>query len=178
MTRLTRVDWFKVGVLLLLETGSQGLTVDALLTRVKVTKGSFYHHFKNIADFEQALIAHIEQAGTLQIIEQVDALTGTAQERLRRLIEIVTSYQPELEVAIRTWSHSHPSARQMQERVDARRVEFMVGLLREMGYAEDQALRLARILYAILIGSEHMQPPVHGEALRALFDEFLKSYGL
>jgi hypothetical protein len=37
---------------------------------------------------------------------------------------------------------------------------------------------MARHLYAILVGSEQMQPALRGEDLQALFDEYLRLYDL
>ncbi len=71
----------------LLETDSvQQLTIDALCRKLKVTKGSFYHHFKNRADFLERMLEHWVEGWTLASIEAADEGVD-AVERFNLIVE-------------------------------------------------------------------------------------------
>ena len=99
MAKKTKQDWLTAGAIILLASGAQGLTIDALLKEVGKTKGSFYHHFKGYDDYIAHFLAYFEQEGTLNIIELVNQ-EPTPQLRLHKLISVVTSYPSELELSL------------------------------------------------------------------------------
>ena len=57
---LSRSAYFDVALELLAEGGHDGLTIAALCARLGVTKGSFYHHFRDLCAFTDALLAYWE----------------------------------------------------------------------------------------------------------------------
>lgn len=178
MSQKTKEDWLKAGARLLAEFGPQGVTVDALCRHLGVTKGSFYHHFAGYDAFKAALLAFYEEEGTLQIIDQL-AEAPTATEKLSGLLDIIvaasTTSLSRLEITIRAWALHDEAVREVQTRVDQRRLGYVESLCREISGDSERAQIVARTLYAILVGSEQMQPPVQGDTLRALFDEYLAS---
>ncbi len=169
------------GAQLLGQTGPQGLTIEALCQQLNVTKGSFYHHFAGYEDFEASLLNFYEQEGTLQIIDQL-ADIPTPQGKLRGLIDIIVATSTQFiaypEIAIRAWALQDEKVREVQKRVDQRRLSYVQALCQEITGDVRQAQIMSQMLYAILIGSEQMQPPLHGAALRTLFDEYLRLYEL
>ena len=86
MARKSKRDWFIAAIYLLAEGGPSAITIDALCQQLQVTKGSFYHHFKNYDDFKLSFLHYYEEAGTLNIIER---LTGTAVCNERRSIRFI-----------------------------------------------------------------------------------------
>src|SRR3546814_4494765 len=48
--KVTREGWLNCARVALIEDGIEGVKVDRLAKRVKVTRGGFYHHFKNHKD--------------------------------------------------------------------------------------------------------------------------------
>ena len=56
--RRSKEDWLIVGIKTLAQDGVSGLTVDRMAQELRLTKGSFYHHFVNMADYEDQLIAY------------------------------------------------------------------------------------------------------------------------
>ena len=49
--------------------GTDALTIDRLARGLGVTKGSFYHHFRNQADYRAALLKYWEQAGMADMVD-------------------------------------------------------------------------------------------------------------
>lgn len=177
MARRTKRDWLEAGWHLLAEQGIAALTIERLTERLGITKGSFYHHFAGLPDYRTALLAFLEQAETLQVIQLVEQ-EATPAAKLRRLLDLVVAYPPDSEIALRAWAMQDEEARVVQARIDARRVEYLHGLCTALAPTEARALRMARLAYVILVGGGHLQPPLSAEALRELFDEFLTLYGI
>ena len=72
MVRKTKQDWLVAGLTLLGSTGSPDLTIDQLTDYLGVTKGSFYHHFKNYQDYvEQMLTFWGEHYTALRLFRNV-----------------------------------------------------------------------------------------------------------
>lgn len=181
MASKKKQDWFIAGIQLLTQVGPQGLTIDALCRQLEVTKGSFYHHFSGYEDFHSSLLAFYEQEGTLDIINQLVDVP-TPQGKLLGLLDIVvkasTSEVMDPEKAIRAWALQDETVREVQARVDERRLNYVQGLCYEITGDAHRAKIMAQLLYTSLIGSEQIQPPLRGGDLRTLFDEFLKIYNI
>ncbi len=181
MARKTKRDWFVVSVQILREAGPQGLTIDALCQALQMTKGSFYHHFGSYNGFKEQFLAFYEQEGTLDIITQLADLP-TPKEKLHQLLAIVVNYSTRLpenpEVAMRAWALQDTAVAQTQARIDGRRRQYLQELGAQITGDVAQAATLANLLYAVLVGSEQMQPPIVGASLQRLFDECLRLYNL
>lgn len=181
MARKTKRDWFVGAAHILIVEGPQGLTIDALCQQLKMTKGSFYHHFGSYDEFKQQFLAFYEQEGTLDIISQLADLP-TAKEKLHQLLRIVVKFSNKLpenpEVAMRAWALQDTAVRQIQSRVDGRRRDYVQSLCEDITQDAVQAKTIAQLLYAVLVGSEQMQPPITGTNLQHLFNECLRLYDL
>jgi AcrR family transcriptional regulator len=142
-----------------------------------VTKGSFYHHFKGYENYKNSLLEFYETEGTFDIIDQLECLP-TSMERLEGLIKLVvkasTDYLEYPERAVRAWSQHDVSVKEVVARVDKRRLDYLISLCTDILGDEEKGLVMARLAYSILVGSEQMEPTVHGNDLQALFDVFME----
>jgi AcrR family transcriptional regulator len=175
MVQKTKRDWWLAGITLLAAKGSQGLTIDALCQKMGVTKGSFYHHFKSYENYIKSLLDFYETEGTFDIIDQLKDLP-TPMEKLKGLIDMVvkasTDYLEYPEKSIRAWSNYDESVKEVVARVDKRRLDYLIHLCEDILSDKEKGLVMGRLAYAILIGSEHMEPNIHGIELQALFDAY------
>ncbi|MFE6049914.1 TetR/AcrR family transcriptional regulator [Kitasatospora sp. NPDC056446] len=164
-----RAAWLAEGLHLLTEHGAPEVTLDRLCTRMGKSKGSFYHHFGSMGGYRKALFAHFEDQGTGSIIEQVEAGGPlTAKDRLRRLLAQVLAGGPETEIAMRAWAKQDPGAEAAQRRVDAARTAYLRELCTEGGHPDPK--RMSDLIYLILIGAEHLTPPLAAEDLRDTYE--------
>src|SRR6266404_8566030 len=85
MALLTRRRWLEEGLALLEEAGAEALTIESLTSRLRVTKGSFYHHFTNYQDFKQRVLEFWEEEGTLRIIQWAEQ-EASPPEKLARVL--------------------------------------------------------------------------------------------
>lgn len=175
MTRKTQTDWFEAGVATLIERGASGLKIEQLTARLGVTKGSFYHHFKNQGDFKQQLLTFIEEQGTVLVIDQLETYQSPS-EKLDQLMETTLSYPPELEIALRTWALQDEQLQGFQQRVDQQRLQYLQAVLEQIVSNPARALSLAQLLMTVYIGSQQIRPPLQKGELEQLYSEIKQLY--
>lgn len=112
-----RDRWLTAGVEALAEEGANGVRIDRLAARLRLSKGSFHHHFGGADDFKRVLLDHVEGLLTyaLQAVVAAPVPTVGGRETLARLTSLLTDadgglYRPELEVALRAWALTDPDA--------------------------------------------------------------------
>lgn len=157
MAQLTRENWLQHGLEKLAADGVEALRIAALCDELGVTKGSFYHHFKNQRAYLEAILHHWETQYTAQFIDSSEA-GHSAAEKLMLLNERVLESFGLFEVHIRTWAQSDPLAREVQARVDQQRLAYLHQLYHELLGDAERAQAMAHLVYTTLIGSTHIVP--------------------
>ena len=157
--RLGRASWLEAGLACLAEAGPAGINIPAIAKRLGVTKGSFYWHFRDLGEFEDALLAAWEQQYTNEVMRLVDDSGGDAMQRLRHLVDLAFTTDTRLARAIRHWSANHARARRAQGRVDRERLTYIADLLRDLGWSKKEATALARWTYWAVIGLHATKTP-------------------
>lgn len=177
MARKTKRDWLIEGLHILAELDVTQLKIDVLTKRLDVTKGSFYHHFKNYQDYKQHLLDFFVEEGTLQIIDTTEA-AESAKDKFIRLITTSVGYPPDVEIAIRAWALQDPLVRTYQERIDQQRITYVKTICIEMGYDQERALHLAQMFYALYVGSQQMLPPLDAKTSKSIFFDIAEQFGV
>lgn len=150
---LSRDAWIDAALEVLTEEGIDAVRVEPLARRLKVTKGSFYWHFRDRSALVAAMLARWEQTKTVAIRERVEAGGGSAAERLHRLFAIALDVGPmPLEAAVRQWAARAPEVRQAVVRVDDRRMGYLRELFVGLGLAPDEAHARSFLTYSLLFG--------------------------
>lgn len=155
MRKLSREEWIYGAFNALAAGGIDALRVEPLAAALGVTKGSFYHHFENRRALHLAMLAEWERLGTEQIIDDVDTTSTEPRDRLAGLVARAFVADPQvdgIENGIRAWATTDEVAAEACDRVDARRIDYVVDLLRSLGFAKPLATRRARLLYRVMIG--------------------------
>ena len=169
MNRTSREDWIEEGLRVLAADGDGALTVDVLCERLERSKGSFYHHFEGRTGYVRDLLAEWERRATDRLIEAGRG-SGPVEDRLRAVNQKASELRnARLERAIRVWSAREPLAARAQDRVDAKRLEFLNDLCRERMGPGEPAQRLARIFQLVFVGAQHLEPPLEGPELYQTF---------
>lgn len=150
--KLSREDWIAGALKLLAERGAAAVRVEPLAARLNVTKGSFYWHFRDLADLQDAIREEWANRSTDWVIARVDGHDGNAAARLRKLLEMAGVKPPEAEKAIRAWAAADPRTEETVRAVDEKRTNFVCGLLVEMGYEKIAAEAVARMLTCFVVG--------------------------
>ena len=134
--RLTRARWIEAGFAALAEDGHGALKAEPLARRLGTTKGSFYWHFRDVPEFQSALLAAWEQQSGPPDPRDANPAAG-----LRALAQRMARPDP-LERALRAWSLSDDRAAAALARHDTNRQSRIAALLAAMGVANPDMARL------------------------------------
>ena len=168
MARLTREDWIAEGFKILSEFAQDKLKILYLCQRLKVTRGSFYHHFKSIEDYINALMEAWQEENTLQLIR--NSKEGqTAYEKMDIINAQVAASNFKLEASIRSWSYYHPIVKQYVDKADTTRLAFLQDIFMLLGFEKELAYKKGMLDYAVLIGIQQLKPNLKPEELQELF---------
>ena len=111
------------------------LRIDELATRLGVSKGSFYWHFRNREDFVHRLASYWRDQYTLVVIGAVSSADGSPEERLRLLLtQILAERYARYDLAVRAWARLEPGILPVIREVDELRIKTLRRLFREMGF--------------------------------------------
>lgn len=149
---LGRQDWIDLGLKVLAESGVEAVRVEPLAKLLRVTKGSFYWHFKNREDFLEVILQEWVRRETNSIIEQVEAAGGEATSKLRLLFELAIQDDGQVENAVRAWATNDSKTAAALAQVDQRRLHYTKDLFLQVGFSPFEAMVRARMAYYSLIG--------------------------
>jgi AcrR family transcriptional regulator len=178
MKKISRRDWIEEGFRALTDAGPQALTIDTLCMRLGVTKGSFYHHFKNRQDYVKELLEVWKQETTVEIMDTSRSEPHVGK-KIDTLLRLVYDVPKERDLAIRALTLYEPEAREFQEEVDRNRRAHLEQLNRSIFKYEDDAALMGIIDYAWYLGTRLMVPPPDKESMEkmtALYKELKQSY--
>jgi AcrR family transcriptional regulator len=158
--KLGRQDWIETGLIVLAQSGVDAVRVEPLAKRMKVTKGSFYWHFKDRNDLLEAILAQWVEIDTNSIIERVNQLDVEPKAKLLQLFELAIAddgmtpgfADGSIENAIRAWATNDPKIAAVLAQVDQQRLNYTKNLFLDIGFSEAEALVRARLAYYSLVG--------------------------
>ena len=155
--RLTRQAWIEGAIQKLAGDSVTALRVDELADDLKVTKGSFYWHFKSREDLLAAVLDHWHALMTQEIEALIIALPGDPIERLRKRLRIAIAPRPDVpggpfELTLRDWARRDPTVAKVVQEVDEARARFLARLYRDAGFDADTAQDYAIAQMAFIIG--------------------------
>lgn len=170
-------DWLAAGLKILGQDGIGGLTIQRMTAELGITKGSFYHHFANIGDYQERLVTYwADQYLSTSARPPVGGEAGLAL--LDTIMEEAFGAVTEPEIAIRAWAHQDEMVQAAVEQVDAARHAFVLGVFREVAGDEGQARLMADMLATMLIGSLTVLPRIPPQRALELYREFKRLYRL
>jgi AcrR family transcriptional regulator len=155
--RLGREAYFEAAFALLGAEGSEALTIAALCRRLKVTKGSFYHHFSGMPQFTDALLRHWENEHAA-ILDEVAGLSDPAR-RFEITAERVHELAHDAEAALRAWGYRDPAVGAAVARIDRARAQNYANTLALVIDDPDRCWLLAHMGVAVLIGLQMYERP-------------------
>ena len=168
--RLTKDDWLKRGLKTLATDGAHALKVGPMAAKLKVSRGSFYWHFKDVADFQSQILRVWQERSTDQVIRELE--TDQAQpDRLKQLMKRAFAGRRDLERAIRSWAAEDAAVARVVAAVDARRVAYIAKMLVSAGVESRKASPRATFLYWAYLGQPLVTEPRHTAITTSMLDD-------
>ena len=152
--KLSRDEWLSRALEVLTQKGSTKLRIDPLTERLGVTKGSFYWHFEDRADFVKSLAEYWARYSTEQVVEIVHTTKDSASDRLLKLMEsVVLEDLGKYDVPIRSWATQEPAVARIVKNVDEQRYAFVRSLFSELGF-KGKELDMRSRTFAVFLSFE------------------------
>lgn len=155
-----RAQWLSAGLEALRKGGVGAVRVERLAGEVGVTKGSFYHHFRDRGALLEEVLEYWAREMTDAEFERIQTLRGGLAPRLVALAQDVLEkgmgrYDP----AIRAWAREDRKVAAAVAQVDRRRVKALAGFFEEGGFTAAEARVRARTFYTFLLGEPQVRAP-------------------
>lgn len=135
----TAADWAEAALQLISESGLDALTVDALASRLGVTKGSFYWHFAGREDLLEAALERWQK----QSVEITMLALGAVEDPRRRLELILSAAaQPPRSLSLYAalaGAPNHSVVRRVLKRVASERIAYLTDCYLQLGLQKVEA---------------------------------------
>jgi AcrR family transcriptional regulator len=148
-------DWIEAAKRMLIDEGIAGLKVDRLANRLGVTRGGFYHNFKDRDEFFELVIRYWEETCRFLPKDPPPGKPAEAVEWLDRTIgRLIESdgYDYHFDLAVREWARADKRAEWAVERADRERLNLLQKFFEAIGYDSKHAAIRARVFYYHQIG--------------------------
>jgi len=133
--KLTREEWLGRALDILAREGGARLRIDTLCSKMKVTKGSFYWHFRNRDDFVTNLLGYYLRFSNRTVLDAVGPLTNDPHLCLCTILEIVQAKRlGRYEVLMRSWAASDSRVSRIIREGERQRMKFVGELFRRLGF--------------------------------------------
>jgi AcrR family transcriptional regulator len=153
--RLSRITWLKAARNELTRHGIGSVTINTLAKQLKVTRESFYWHFKSRAALLDELLSDWEKTNNAPF-ERTLNLSGDGLNEFRTIAHDIwiteKGYSPKFDTAMRDWGRSSRKVALSVKRVDERRIEILRKIFLDLGYQEPEAMVRARVAYFHQVG--------------------------
>jgi AcrR family transcriptional regulator len=168
--RLTKSTWIEHGLRTLASDGANALKVGPMARRLKVSRGSFYWHFRDIADFRSQVLQFWQERTTEQVIRDLEAAKAQPN-RLKHLMRRAFVTERSLERAIRSWAAEDKGVAATVATVDTRRVSYIAKMLVAAGVESRRALPRAAFIYWAYLGQPIVMDLRHTSVPASALDE-------
>jgi AcrR family transcriptional regulator len=175
--QLGREAWTQAALDALGEEGLHGVAVEPLARALKVTKGSFYWHFKTR---DELLLAAMERWANTQTEALIQAATNIRDPRQRLLGLIDQAHRSRAGLKLThavAAAAAHPVVGPVARRVSERRLSFLTECFTALALTPAAANNAARVVYCSYLGLAELEalglgPKTHAD-LRAHVDYLL-----
>ena len=177
--RVTREDWLRVALDLLISDGVEAVKVAVIGEKLQVSRSSFYWYFDNRRDLLDALIERWQRSNTRALVAQAEAPAATITAAVCNVFRCAVDpglFDNRLDFAVRDWARKQGSVRGILDRSDGRRLAALAAMFRRYDYDERDALTRARILYFMQLGYSDAELHESMEERLELLPNYLEAF--
>ena len=152
-TALTPERWIEAATEVLVDHGIDSVRVDMLARELKVTRGSFYWHFRDREDLLRAVLQGWRAHATEQLTRRLESAHDDPRAQIRDLISLpfrgrAAVRAARIELAIRAWARRDDMARAAVDEADAARIGYIAQVFSSLGFPIVEARSRAFLLYS------------------------------
>ena len=165
--RLSRRNWLDAALELLYNDGIDSVTVEALARQLGITRGSFYHHFKDRKDLSNVMLEYWKRKWTVEIRDTIAALGLDGLQSLIALGNLIKHRQAAgYDVAVRAWAVHDEHAKEVVTQTDKIRLDFIRNQFEKIGFEGLELENRSRLfLYYAMTEPAFFDPPDEETAL-------------
>lgn len=155
---LSKEDWVEAAIDELSVNGFDGVAVEPLARRLKISKGSFYWHFRDLKELVAIVLDTWKARAFTQVISKLDSI-GDPRSRLAALVHTAWANHRHLRAEGALVSAAVAGNKQVipvVREVIAGRLDYLRGLYLEMGLPPGEAGRWALTAYSAYAGLVQM----------------------
>ena len=153
--KVTREDWLRVALDLLVSDGVESVKVLTIGDRLGVSRSSFYWYFKSRKDLLDQLLAEWERGNTGILIAHARLPADDIIDALNNFFRCIVDpdgFNYRLDFAVREWARRDGTVRRVIDRSDSARHAALAQMFERHGYTPDEADIRARVLYYQQLG--------------------------
>lgn len=173
-SRLSRSQWLDHALKILASDGHGALKADTLSKSLKVSRGSFYWHFKNLAEFHRAVLQQWYAQAFSAAVAQIDASAATSSDRMRLVITLANEADSSLEEAVRAWAISNEQAHDVVASIDKSRLAYLESVLIASGMSRQRAFARANLAYLSYLGLLTVRHPLSEAERQSVTEELVQ----
>jgi AcrR family transcriptional regulator len=141
--------WIQAGIARLASDGIESVRIELLARDLRVSKGSFYWHFRDREDLLGKILAHWEDDERARL----ESAGHTAASRWAWFVEQnSTPERVRMELAIRAWARKDEKVAGCLATADKERTRFIADVLRETGFASAASESWAEVVLLVWVG--------------------------
>jgi AcrR family transcriptional regulator len=149
-------DWLEAGQSLLRRGGLRALKLRPLAGELRVSTGSFYHHFSDFDVYQGRLAEYFAGAQVTELVDAICRADADPVGRIRLLAQVVRRRgMSRLSIAMRAWAESDPRAQAAVERHDEQVLGFLAACLQASGFTRHDAMVRGYALMTLGLSKVH-----------------------
>jgi AcrR family transcriptional regulator len=167
-TRTPRDRWIEEGLQALAAGGPDAVRVEALATKLGVTKGGFYGYFADRDALLEAMLDTWERESTDEVIDRVEREGGDPRTKIQRagVLTFSSDRLLPIDLAIRDWARRDEAVAERLRRVDNRRMALLREMIGTICLDADEVEARSLLAFCLAIG-EHFLAADHRDRTRA-----------
>jgi AcrR family transcriptional regulator len=153
--QLGKADWINAAKTMLIKHGIAEVKIEKLAAKLKVTIGSFYWHFEGRPALYDALIEDWLATNTKPLEDAVKNAGDDPRHQYLAFFGVWVlerNFNPAYDNAVRSWSRTSPQIASVVAKVEASRIQILIGIYKNFGYASAEAEMRARVTYYHQVG--------------------------
>jgi AcrR family transcriptional regulator len=147
---LQPADWIQAALARLSAFGVDAVRIEALARDLRVSKGSFYWHFRDRQDLLEKALAHWEQHELASL--DLDRNAGAASRWARIVQATADPGHIQLAASVRSWARRDEHVARRVATVELRKTAVIAGVLQDIGFTRSAAETWAEVALLLCLG--------------------------